>query len=480
MMYLKKILTTVLFILTLLIPVVGFAITPEGVIEEICDAVDVADCSFDDYSALYNFGKTTLTGGAGKIRSNAAYCLIRDGQDAVADGTFGEEGDWTHFGTKSKFHLTYAGKDSDNIYRASGQRLLTFVLFDHELPNLEIQDLSARFPNEKKYTVKSSCKKKGKFKNTCVGSMAIAETNYYLDLDTESYSWELDLATILSEVFGLNWPGLELTVGQDVAFNYAGVTVLSGADTDLNNGIFPALAGAPNSWEWGLDPDYDQPTTYLNAKFPVASAWAAQINLLLELGLNGFYKLLEGNNATGSPDFSAADPDGFYGGTSGTSTTEAGLTMTELAAKFGIEFVAQVCIDFRWFGTYCGEFPIIDFASVEDLEPLNFVTYEANGSPLYLQWADGTSATGADAVHAEITECLSAETIVNPPEEMADPTDIVDFLRDVGGSFVDHFHVCEKNSPPAPTVSYTDPTFKLCDNEGHVYEAINGIYPKED
>lgn len=461
----------------------------EEAAEKICSASDVVDCGFDDSEAIYYLGShSPLEGGTGKIRAQAAYCLIRDDRDAVVDASFGDSDDWYQFGAKSRFHLTHAGKNSQGVYSAKGQRLLDVIIFGHALENFEAQELSALFPMEEKSVPKPKCRKKIKVGNKFTCSQyeptLSAGKGYYLNLKTESYYWEFDFAAILDEVFDIQWDGFAMTFGQNALFQYGGFSQLSGTALNLTDGVLPGINSNLNSWEWGVDPSYDPDTTYLDVKIPVASAWATSVNILIDIGLHGFYQILEGNSSEGPQDFSASDPDGYQTSASSTDgSVSGGTTSTNLASGTDINVAVQVCINFGWFGTQCGDFqilpnPLIDSEVSEALDPINYVSYEANGNPLALQWQNGNTYTGMANVNTAIEACLAAPTIHQAPEEMATPTDITGFMHDVGASFDEHFFICEKNEPNAAAVAWDDPEFKLCDDLGHVYEAINGIYPQ--
>lgn len=457
----------------------------EEAIETLCDAADGVSCSYEQHSGTYNFGTLSLApGGTGRIRSQAAYCLIRDGKDATASGTFGDDDDWFQFGAQSRFHLTHAGKDPDGAYRAEGQRLLDLTVFGLTLPNIELQDLAARFPTEKLPGRPARCAKKAKIgkANVCIKfepGQASPATNYYMTLDTEAYAWELNIATILKENFDVEFPGFQMTLGQDAKFAYLGVTELSGSDLNVNDGLIPGAAGGPNVWEWGVDPQYDPATSRLDVSVPVTTTGAVRASLLLGLHLHGHYTLEESIDVNNPWGYSAYDPDGTYtGGYSASGSAPGGVTSTHLAGSTDLTLGAEVCVDFGWFGVQCGKFRILHFNETGRREPINYVSYEANGNPLYLQWADGSNFTGAAAVHdAILTTCLNGPTIDQPKASLTDPNDIKDFMAAAGAVFEEHYHVCNQNNPPPAAVAQEDPMFHLCDDRGNVYAPIGALAP---
>lgn len=451
--------------------------TVEEAAEALCDNYDGIDCDFSEYHGDTKFGSThAVQGGNGKIRSESAYCLIRDGNEQTADATVGGDEDWYQFGVKSRFHVTYAGKDSNGLYHAEGQRLLDLVLFGESLASIEVQDLQSAFPTEKEKARGGSCKKwlqVGK-KKMCsqYGTPSLSlRTGYYMNLDTHEYSWMVDVDEVARDLFRVEYPDLEVGLGQNVFFDYSGQTLLSGNELILNDGIVPLTAPMGNAWEWGIDPDYDPATTWVNAELPIVDFGIAEVTLEFNLDFHGYYALDEAPLGEGG-DLVGGDPDQGQGNIGFPANADLA-TSTYLSGGMGIEVIAHACLDFGWFGEECADFEIVDVSEGEEREPMNEVVYTPQGAPLTARWANGDEADTATEVSGQIEACLAAPEIVQEPEEMADPADWVVFAGQVAEAFADHYEVCYIYTPPSPQVSYDEPSFKLCDDEGRVYEPVD-------
>lgn len=463
--------------LVLFFPQQSGAISLEELAETFCDYYDGVDCSFDEDHAIYKFGPHhAIYGGSGKIRSQSAYCLIRDGNGQMADATFGEADTWKHFGAQSRFHITYAGKDSTDLYRAEGQRVLDLILLGHTLEGAEVQDLLTNFPVEKEKSKRGPCKKwmqvgKKKICTQFDTSLSL-RSGYYMPLDTHFYNWEIDVDEVLSDLSqifgGPSIPdGFEMGLGQDVPFEYYGTTELDGTDLILNDGMIPSLAYSGNIWEWGRKPDEETATSYLNIEFPAATVRFASLTLLFDLELNGYYALEEGP-IVNDPDTGQLDNPPDY---------DEKTTSTHLAGGTKVNFTLEACLDFGWFGTWCGDFNIVDADKIEKKDPLNIIAYSARGVPSHVLWANGQEAEGARDTHDQINACMNAEPLIQEPEEPATPADWLTFLTGVAQTADEHYEPCSITQP-SNTVNYTEPGFKLCDSEGTVFETTDGFFQK--
>lgn len=465
----------------LFLPFMAHATSARELAELLCEYYDGLDCQFEEHASSYKFGSWhEWEGGTGKIRSQAAYCLIRDGDGAIASGTFGNEDDWYQFGAESRLHLVHAGKNSSDFYEADTQRLLDLVIFGHRLENIEVQNLATDFPTEKEKSKSGKCKKwlksgKAKLCTQYLPGQPSFRTAYYLNLATESYSWKLGIDEVLKDLFEVELYGLEAEMGQNVPFAYSGTTELTAYENIMNDGVIPASAATDNLWTWGIHPDYGLESTGLKAEIPVASFTPGEAKLVLDFDMNGFHALREGNSASTS-ETPVINPEQEYPGSNSQNSNVA--TATYLAAGTELSLIAKVCLDFGWFGSWCGNFEIVKFDAMESHDPLNVVTYSTTGTPLSLMWADGTVSNGANAVASQINTCLSAPAIDQSPEEMSSPEDIAEFLSDVAQAFDEHYEVCDVFTPPSPQLSYDQPSFKLCDDDGRTYEAVNGNYEK--
>lgn len=456
----------------------AFAWTAEELAETFCDYYDGVGCHFEDRHATYKFGPySALHHGNGKIRSEAAYCLLRDGNGQAVNATLGE--DWYRFGTEERLHITYAGQAPTGFYRAEGQRIMDLVLFGHTLHGAEVQDYLADFPTELERPKKPAClqwTQIGK-KKWCVryAPALSLRTGYYMTLDTFAYGWDVDVDEVvrdLSAVFG--GPPipdeLQLSLGQEVPFVYYGTTELGGNELILDDGLIPAAAFSGNEWAWGLPPDAVDPSSaHLSADLPIVSVKFASLMLYLDVTLNNEYQLREGPFIT--------DPD--TGLMDNPPNPEALTTSTHLAAESDLDLVLEACLDFGWFGEWCSDFAIVDAEHIAQADPLNIITYTPRGTPLSVQWADGVTAAGTRDAADHLNACLFAAPVIDEPEEMAAPGDWVEFLNDVAASVDEHFEPCFIVEP-VNTVQFQEPSFKLCDDAGHVYEAVDGIRKKPE
>lgn len=470
-------------------PATGFTWDLEEVAEEVCGVVEGVSCSFDDHEGTYKFGPyDPVAGGMGKVRSQAAYCLIRDGDGARADATIGQ--DWYQFGASSRFHLTHAGQGSNGVYGASGQRLLDLVVFGHTLEGAELQNLATVFPRENERGVRYRCAKKMKLgkASVCTKLVPYVRTGYYMTVDTHSYDWALDIDQILSEYFSVSYPGLEIQLGQHVPFLYGGSTELAGADLNLTDGVIPTIAGGMNAWAWGVLPveasDTDLATSAFSVQFPAFTLGVASVNLGLAVDLQGHYSLRESGDPENPGAYTATpnDPDAAQVADEGNSinSPEGGVTSTHLRASAGIDFTATVCIDFGWFGTRCGDFEIFKDELLSDTDLVNMVGYEPDGDPLFLQWSGETTVVGTQAAQQGINACFSAPTIDQPAEEPASPQEMKAFTDAIQDTFVAQYTICQKNAPPPPTVAMEEPSFRLCNTLGEVLEPRDGLYQATD
>lgn len=459
----------VVFLFILFFPQTSYAYSLEELAELLCDNYDGVSCDFGSHEGIYKFGSHHLVHkGNGKIRSEAAYCLIRDGDGATADATVGDEGEWNHFGTQSRLHVTYAGVNEDGEYRAEGQRLLDLVLLGHTLYGAEVQDLLANFPIETEKVKNKTCKKwlqvGGKKMCGQWSPTLKSRKGYYLELDTNFYAWDIDIDEVagdLSALFGgPPMPeGLEIALGQDVSFEYYGTTELSGNDLILDDGIIPSIAYSGNIWEWGHDPDDDEVTSYLDIEVPVLDVEFASLTLFFDVHGNGYYALEEGPWVS-DPDSGQLDTPLDYNEMT---------TSTYLAAETDVGFTIEACLDFI-FDTWCGDFEVPILDESEQRDPLNRITYTSWGVPKNSLWASGDASDDNRAVTDEINTCLYAETVVQDPEEPAGPSDWVEFVEAVAQTAADHYSPCYVIEPQNTVVAQA-PSFKLCDDGGHVFEA---------
>lgn len=451
--------------------------TAEELAELFCEYYDGVGCHFEDHHATYKFGPySAVHKGNGKIRSAAAYCLLRDGDGSVVDATLGGAEDWYQFGAQERLHLTYAGKDPSNVYRVDGQRVMDLVLFGHTLTGVEIQDYAANFPTEKARPQKPACLKwtqvgAKKMCTTFAPALAL-RTGYYMTLDTFTYGWNVDVDEVirdLSNLFG--GPPLpdelQVSIGQEVPFIYYGTTELGGDDLILDDGLIPATAASGNEWGWGLPPDAVDPSSaHVSAELPIASLKFASLMLYATITLNDKYALREGPFIT--------DPD--TGQMDNPPTPEELTTSTHLAAETDIEVILEACVDF-WLDEWCGDFAIVDVEDIAHEDPLNIITYSPRGNPRSVQWADGVASNDARDAIDHLNACLSAPAMIDEPEEMASPSDWVEFLGEVGASVEEHYEPCFLVEPVS-SVASMQPSFKLCDSAGRVYDAIGGFTKK--
>lgn len=467
----------VLILVFLLHPMTARSLSVEELAEMYCEYNDGVDCNFSLYHGSYTFGSHHVTqGGSGKIRSDGAYCLIRDGNGQIADATFGE--DWYEFGTKSYLHLTHAGQDDTGGHRANGQRVVDLVVFGVPLRGAEVQDFYSTFPTEKQKGKSGLCKKWLKLGNTKMCTewrpgVPSMRTGYYFDLDTHEYNWKVDIDAIAKEYFDVEVAGLEFALEQNVPFDYSGTTLLDEAAFDLNDGVIPLTANTRNAWQWGTEAEYDPATSSLNLEIPVYSQSVASLRLFFGLTLHGYYALEEAPfDPNGEPSV-LGDPDYGQGGVMVTGN-ENQATMTHLEGGTGVEIIAKVCLDFGWFGTWCGDFVLVDAENMEERTPMNQIVYTPRGMPIYAEWSGGSTVDEAADINSQIETCLSAETISADPIEPASPADWVNFAGAVADEAAEHLTPCFVVAPNN-TVEYTAPSFKLCDDEGRVYEATDGI-----
>jgi hypothetical protein len=450
--------------------------TVEELAETFCDYYDGVSCNFEEIEGAYKFGPhSLLTGGNGKLRAEAAYCLLRDGDGEKADGTLGE--DWYQFGAVSRVHVTHAGRDPATLLRLDSQHMTDLVLFGKTLTGVGSQELLTTFPIEAATPQKKGCKKWAQ-----VGSQKVCaqyqpvwsdRRGYYMTLKTEAYGWEIDLDEVagdLSTLFG-GPPlpeGLEVALGQDVPFEYYGTTALGGTDLILNDGQIPSIAYSGNLWEWGVSPAAgDRDSLYLTIELPIVSTQFASLTLDGGILLDSYYALEEGP-FYGDPDAGITDTP---------PPIDELTTSTHLEAGTDIELTLAACIDFGWFGEWCGDFLIVDLEDVAERDPLNQIAYTPRGQPLSSQWSDGTDSVAAGDVYEEITSCLNAATIEQESQETASPADWSQFFTDVGEEVDEHYGPCQITEPQN-TVTIVEPSFKICDDRGNVYEPLGGFTKK--
>lgn len=215
----------------------------------------------------------------------------------------------------------------------------------------------------------------------------------------------------------------------------------------------------------------------LDVGLPVFTVGIASVTIGVDIDLQGHYSLRESGDPDNPGMFTAApcDPDSSL--LDNIPSPLGGATSTHLAGSAGLEITAGVCVDFGWFGTYCGDFVVFDDEVIDMRDPVNVITYSPDGVPLHSEWASGNVSNDPETIQYQINECLSAPAIDQDAEEAASPVEWKDFFDDVKETFSEHYFVCQKNDPPPPQVAYEPPSFKLCDTLGNVYEAVDGLRP---
>lgn len=446
--------------LALGVPVTAMAFS----IEEICDEFQSwgLPCSYQAYHDVHKYGPfDPVKGGMGKIRADAAYCLIRDGDQAAAPALKNFAG--LPSGVTSRLNVIYAGKQPNQIYKAAAQRLLDLTVLGVTLKSAEVQNLDAEFPvevegkwSQKCEPVKKSSAGWGFGTGKCV---PYKRSGHYLDLETESHSLDVDISKAgFNFEFLRNWD-----------FLFAGTTKLN--NPNLSDGVIPDSAGNSNSWEWGHRPDFESepPTTFVKLGFPkIRVSGTFSFKITLEIGpLKGFYRLAESPDPENPGSFTALDPDG--GQVTDSQSVAGGATNTDLASGADIKVKVKACVDAGWLGTWCANFTIVNLAGKKNLNLLgmNHISYDSKGKPITAKWKTGSLVENPEQIKIQVQNCLTGPIISHNPEEAANTDDWVNFGNEVSDSFGDHYHPCNIQIPDDDVGI---PSFKLCDNAGNVYE----------
>lgn len=432
-------------------------------IEEICDEFQSwgLPCSYMAYHEVYKYGPLDpMKGGMGKIRANAAYCLIRDGDQASASAYKSVAG--LQSGVKSRLNITYAGKQFSQVYKVSAQRILDITVLGATLKGAEVQNLDAKFPEETEGKWSQKCETTKKQASSWGGGFTkcvpFKRVGHYLELDTESHSLDVDISKA----------GFDFEFKRDWAYLFAGTTKLN--NPNLTDGVIPDSAGNSNSWEWGHRPGFDSEpaTTFVKLGFPkVRVSGTFSFKLTIELGpLKGFYRLAESPDPENPGTYASWDPDA--GMISDSQSVAGGATNTDLASGGDMKVKVKACVDVGWLGTWCANFTIINLAGKQNLGLLgmNHISYDAKGVPLKAKWRSDGIVENAEQIKTQIQSCLTGPVISHNPEEAANTDDWTNFANDVSDSFGENFHPCQVQ---APDDDVGVPSFKLCDNAGNVY-----------